>query len=189
MNTRGAVIGVVVVIMCVGCAARGTTRMTVHPAVDDFNGRVEQYMKVNHQLAAGIPQVKQSADAGANQDSSDILAGRIQSSRSGAKQGDIFTPAITSRFRELLNPVLRGAAGADARATIRDDAPKTFTLHVNDRYPSGASFPTVPVSVLAVLPVLPDGLEYRIVDRHLLLRDVRANVIVDYMFDVMCATC
>jgi hypothetical protein len=32
-------------------------------------------------------------------------------------------------------------------------------------------------------------LEYRIVDQHLVLRDMHANIIVDYMYDVMCATC
>ena len=47
----------------------------------------------------------------------------------------------------------------------------------------------MPGNVLAVLPPLPVGLEYRIVQSHLLLRDSDANIIVDYLLDVMCRTC
>ena len=44
-------------------------------------------------------------------------------------------------------------------------------------------------NVLKILPPLPSGLEYRIVDTHLILMDVAANSVVDYMLDVMCKTC
>jgi hypothetical protein len=47
----------------------------------------------------------------------------------------------------------------------------------------------MPVNVLKILPPLPEGLQYRIVDNHLLLMDVQANIIVDYILDVMCKTC
>lgn len=40
-----------------------------------------------------------------------------------------------------------------------------------------------------VLQILPKGLEYRIVDTHLVLMDLDANVVVDYVLDVMCRTC
>jgi hypothetical protein len=39
----------------------------------------------------------------------------------------------------------------------------------------------VPPNLLADLPKLPEDLEYRVIDRHLILRDVHANVIVDYV--------
>jgi hypothetical protein len=34
------------------------------------------------------------------------------------------------------------------------------------------------------MPALPDGLEYRLLSDALILRDVRANLIVDFMLDV-----
>jgi hypothetical protein len=40
-----------------------------------------------------------------------------------------------------------------------------------------------------ILPPLPNGLEYRIVDTHLVLIDTDADIAVDYMLDVMCQTC
>ena len=47
----------------------------------------------------------------------------------------------------------------------------------------------MPVNVLKILPPLPRGLEYRIVDTHLILLDVDANIVVDYVLNVMCRTC
>jgi hypothetical protein len=34
---------------------------------------------------------------------------------------------------------------------------------------------------LALLPDLPDGVEYRFVGTHLILRDARANLIIDHI--------
>ena len=171
-------------------AVRPADRVTsVDPVLNEFQTRVEQYMKLHHKLSAGVPDQKEAVNVAANQASAHTLAARIRVARSEARQGDIFTPAISTRFRQLLNPEVRGRAAADTRATIRDDAPPKFTLHVNDAYPEGMSLPTVPGNVLATLPPLPTGLEYRIVDSHLILRDTTANIIVDYLFDVMCGTC
>jgi len=55
---------------------------------------------------------------------------------------------------------------------------------VNAVFPDGA-LPTMPANVLQVLPRLPKQLEYRIVNTHLVLRDVQAGIIVDYMSHVM----
>jgi hypothetical protein len=43
----------------------------------------------------------------------------------------------------------------------------------------------VPANLLANLPQLPEDVEYRIVDKHLILRDVDANIIVDYIPDAI----
>lgn len=47
----------------------------------------------------------------------------------------------------------------------------------------------MPARVLRVLPPLPNGVEYRIVDTHLVLTDLDADIVVDYMLDVMCRSC
>jgi hypothetical protein len=54
-------------------------------------------------------------------------------------------------------------------------------LKVNSRYPATAPLPTVPPNLLVRLPQLPEELEYRIVNRDLILRDVNANLIVDFI--------
>ena len=177
-----------------GCAGavRPTGRVaSSEPVLNDFQTRVAQYMKLHRELSDGVPEQKESVNVAGNQASAHTLAARIRAARVNARQGDIFAPPIAARVRQLLNPEVRGRGhdATETRAVIRDDAPAKFTLGVNDAYPAGASLPTVPGNVLAALPPLPAGLEYRIVDRHLILRDVRANIVVDYIFDVMCGTC
>jgi hypothetical protein len=52
---------------------------------------------------------------------------------------------------------------------------------VNAKYPDSAPLPTVPPNLLAALPKLPEGLEFRIINKDLILLDVDANLIVDFI--------
>jgi len=58
-------------------------------------------------------------------------------------------------------------------------------LAVNGVYPTTAPLSTVPPSVLMALPTLPKELEYRFVGRNLILRDTVANLIVDFIPNVI----
>ena len=58
-------------------------------------------------------------------------------------------------------------------------------LRVNESYPAGAPLPTVPPSLLLNLPPLPPEVEYRIVGTDLILHDVEANLIVDWIPDAI----
>jgi hypothetical protein len=54
----------------------------------------------------------------------------------------------------------------------------------------GTPFSTVPGTILAALPTLPDGVEYRFLGRHLILFDVRAGVILDRIpYAIQCVDC
>jgi hypothetical protein len=64
---------------------------------------------------------------------------------------------------------------------MKEDAPAKVPLKVNATYPEGKPLPTVPPNILENLPQLPEDLEYRIIDKHLILRDVDANLIIDYI--------
>ena len=108
-----------------------------------------------------------------------------RAARTTAKQGDIFTPEIAAKFRRLLNPELKGDDGRDAKAIIKDDAPTNVTFKVNAKYPEGASVPTVPASLLVNLPTLPEPLQFRIIEKHLVLVDEDADVIVDYALNII----
>ena len=43
----------------------------------------------------------------------------------------------------------------------------------------------MPPKLLLRLPRLPEEVEYRFLGRHLILRDVGANVIVDFIYNVL----
>lgn len=54
-------------------------------------------------------------------------------------------------------------------------------LQINQGYPEKVPLQSTPPTLLLNLPELPKGLEYRILDRELVLRDVSANIVVDYI--------
>lgn len=167
-------------------------RPELHPtaqALNDFTRRLDGYVELRQALQEKGSTQGSAMSVGQNRASQQVLAARIRGARRAAGQGDIFAPAIAATLRAAMNPEVRGSVAAGTRASIRDDGPAAFVLRVNDAYPNGASLPTVPPNVLRVLPSLPKGLEYRIVSGHLILRDVDADIVVDYLLDVMCARC
>lgn len=148
----------------------------------DFQTRIDGYLSLHNKLEKKAPPLKETKDPGDIQKAQDALAGQIQAARTDAKRGDIFTPEITALFRRLMYPEVKGAEGTETRKAMKDDAPpKTTPIKVNGRYPADEPLPTVPPNILAALPKLPEELEYRVVHDDLILRDVQANLIVDYI--------
>jgi hypothetical protein len=66
-----------------------------------------------------------------------------------------------------------------------DENPGPIRLAVNGRYPDSVPLATMPPQVLAQLPRLPDDLEYRFIASRLILLDVHAHIIVDYIDDAL----
>jgi hypothetical protein len=168
--------------------ATGAQPVAVNPDAQvllDFKSAINAYMELHDKLEKKVPRLKETDDPGAIKASQTALAAELRAARKNAKRGDIFTPAIAAKFRRLMYPELKGEDGADTKAAIKDDAPVGVTLKVNADYPETAALPTVPPNILASLPQLPDDLEYRIIDRHLILRDVDANIIVDFILSAV----
>ena len=65
------------------------------------------------------------------------------------------------------------------------DQVPSFDVSVNHAYPPSVPVGRFPPRLLRRLPRLPDGLAYRMVGPHLVLRDNYANVIVDFIPDVL----
>jgi hypothetical protein len=147
----------------------------------DFKNRIDKYVELHKRAAQGAPSLKETNDPKSITTAQDALASRIRADRSSAQPGDIFTPAIRDNFRRLLSPQLKGEDGRDAKKILKEDAPAGVPLKVNAKYPEGAALPTVPANLLLNLPTLPKEVEYRIVGKHLILRDTEADIIVDYI--------
>jgi hypothetical protein len=149
----------------------------------DFNSRIQVYVSLREKAEAAGPQISQTSDSVKLKAAKDALAGRISAARAGSKRGDIFSPAIERLFLASLQTPLNGAKGAENRGSVRDEAPVKLTLAVNGRYPDDQPVSSMPPNVLAALPSLPGtlDLEYRFVQNYLILRDTRANVIIDFI--------
>jgi hypothetical protein len=150
-------------------------------ALQQFNQRIEAYLAVHADAVSKTAKPKQSKDSAKIQAARETLAATIQTLRKDAKPGDIFTPAVRARFRKVLYPEFKGREGGEVREQMEEDAAEGVPLKVNGKYPEKASVTTMAPNLLAQLPVLPKNLEYRIVGKTLILRDIDANLIVDFM--------
>ena len=154
--------------------------------VADFRARVSAYADLRAKLEQGLPPLRVSDNPAEIRKASLALAAAIRAARAKAKQGDIFTPPVTLEFKKALR-VEMDAATWEA---IMDDNPGEFSNRINDIYPEKRPFSTVPPSILARLPLLPAGIEYRFLGRHLILLDARASVILDRIpYAIRCDDC
>jgi hypothetical protein len=150
------------------------------PVLADFTARLDNYLEVQRKLAHYSPRLEETDNPAKIAAAQDVLAAKVRTARKDARQGDIFTPEVAALFRRLIYPELKGAEGRETKGNIRDEH-ATVPLKVNAKYPTSQPLPTVPPNVLASLPQLPMDVEYRIADGHLILRDVDADIIVDYI--------
>ena len=157
----------------------------------DFQKRVDAYMAIQKAAAKDSLPIKETNNPAEIKAAQDALGAKIRAARADAKPGDVLTPEIRNKFRRLMYPVVQGTAGRETKEELNEDIherdegiPKKVPLKVNATYPEGNPLPTTPVNVLLNLPKLPEELEYRIVDKNLILRDVQANIIVDFISNV-----
>ena len=153
----------------------------------DFKSRIDNYMELHNRLEKQAPPLKETKDPAQIKASQDVLAQKIREARKDAKPGEIFTPEIRQLFRRLMYPETKGPDGAETKAAIAEEKQelKDVKIRVNAAYPDDAPLMTVPPNILAALPKLPEDLEFRFVSRHMILLDVHANLIVDYVLNAI----
>jgi len=148
--------------------------------VSDFESRFSNYLGMRKKDAGSTGRPTNSADKVS--ETQQNVASKAKALRPDANQGDIFTPEIATYFRRQISTLMTGAEGAKIRASLRRAEPvHGVALHVNQEYPEGIPLQSTPPSLLLKLPTLPDGLEYRIVGRNLVLRDAAPNLVVDFI--------
>lgn len=100
--------------------------------------------------------------------------------RPGAQQGTIFTPATAEALRHQLDAVFKSERRSlivDELAEQSEGVSRPATPKVNQALKA----PRVPPRLVDVLPPLPKQLEYDFAGRTLILRDVDADVVVDFL--------
>ena len=141
----------------------------------DFSAGIETYLELRHTLEQGLPPLTVTDNPAEIGRAERALARRIRVARRGARQGELFTPDIRAVFRR----VLLLETDARTRTAIMDENPGAFSTRINGTYSKERPLSTVPANILAVLPRLPDDIQYRFLGPDLVLHDTRANVILD----------
>ena len=153
----------------------------------DFRKRVDDYVALRNQLAAKVGPIDDTKSQAEIAARAATIAQLIGNARKDAGQGAIFTPAAAGQFVALIKREYHGRPDSvketreDQEEEHRTEGLPDFVPKVNQIFPTAYPLPTFPPALLALLPPLPKEVEYRIVAHHLLLRDIEANLIVDYV--------
>ena len=151
-----------------------------------FLMQIDGYFELRGRLQRTLPAVTVTEDVRQIRRGTRSLARAIRASRRGAVQGEFFTVATSAAFKSALALIMN----ADVWAVIMDDNPGSFSHDIDGSYPEGKTHSTMPGIVLASLPPLPDGIEFRFLGRDLILYDAKANTIIDQLNDaIACGTC
>lgn len=151
----------------------------------DFNRRIQDYVALRSRLEVGLPPLVVTTNADEIEMFEHRLAERIDDAR-GSRRGQLFAPAMEGQLKRMLDV----HADPATVALIMDDGPGEFDVDINETYKKKYSLATMSPKLLLLLPDLPKDLEYRFVGRHLVLRDARANIIVDEIpFAIRCRDC
>lgn len=150
----------------------------------EFHKRIQAYMKIHNEAESKVPNLKRTDDPIEISSREKQLGEMIMTLRAGARPGDIFAKEYQPYFIKIVQDDFRKRTAADRKALMHE-LPKGVKVSINTVYPTTIPLITFPATLLRALPDLPPELEYRIVGRHLLLRDVKANLIVDALYDVV----
>jgi hypothetical protein len=151
----------------------------------EFMDRVQAYVNLHKAIASSLPALKPTDQPEKIANYQQTLAQRIREARRRARRGDIFSPGARKAFRRAVREEFGGPHAHGARTTIRQGEPlKTIRLRVNEPYPDGLPYTTLPPTLLLKFPKLPDQVAYRIVGRELVLLDVEANLVIDRIPDI-----
>ena len=158
---------------------------TEREVLRQFQARIDEFMALHNRLEKESPPLKSADDPEPVRASQKALAAKIRAERRNPSQGAIFTPETRTVFRRLLRRELQGPRGAELERAMKDEAPPRIPLRVHAEYPSSLPLASVPPGILAVLPRLPDDLAYRFVAYDMILLDVHANLIIDFIKDAI----
>jgi hypothetical protein len=150
-------------------------------ALAQFEAAIKDYMALRQRLRSEITGPVANSTAVELNSASDRLAAGIQRARAGARVGTIFATPIAGVVKRRVDEVVRHDNLGPILANIDDEEVTVKTPAIHLRFPAASQMATMPPSLLAALPPLPKDLEYRIVGTSLVLRDVDAALILDYI--------
>lgn len=149
--------------------------------IQQFDKRIAAYVQLHKAAATHLPALKATESPAKILKYEHDLAARIRAGRLHAGQGSIFTPPIATVFRQLIQTTMHTPQAERIRTSLSRGAQVKTSVQVNHSYPAMTPVETTPPSLLSALPKLPAELEYRVVDNDLVLHDIKANLVVDFI--------
>ena len=181
MFTRSSSVIVGAVVLAVAVTAEPSPQTAA--VFEHYQRNVEAYMALRDEAAETVAPLSISPDAKESLEWVGAIAQAICARRPDAHVGDVVSIDVQPAFRTLIAASLLANQDTVAELMARNNAeviPGSPRPAINKPFPwqRGAAMPPY---LLAALPRLPHELQYRIVDRDLLLVDIDANVVIDIL--------
>jgi hypothetical protein len=152
-------------------------------AVQEFNKRMADYVSLHKRAAGKVPPLKETDLPEQIEAREKALGEAIRQARAGAKPGELFEP-IASIVRGVVKQDWEKRSVRERKALLTE-VPKGMRVVPNMVYPTTLPLATSPPALIQALPRLSNELEYRFMGRHIILRDVKANIVVDVLENVI----
>jgi hypothetical protein len=150
-------------------------------ALKQFDDAVAKYMALRRSLRSEVAGPVKNSTSSQVTNASDALARAIERARQDAHVGSMFNAQAAAIIKRRITDAVRSEKLTPVLADIDDEGKSGPAPKVHLRLPVSAQMATMPPSLLKVLPALPKELEYRVLGRYLVLRDVDASLILDYI--------
>jgi hypothetical protein len=147
-------------------------------AVSQFMRAVDQYV-LTHRIVEPLPHdamcLPETTVSSVNE-----LAATPLAVRGVPREGDIFALDVADLFRDRIANAIRhhGINGWDLVSEMNEDEMVAPPAVVGEALPWGVGDRTI-TWLSSALPMLPDGIEYRLAGRDLVLFDLKDNIVVD----------
>ena len=156
-------------------------------ALQHWTLNIEDYLAIREQAARAAPPPRFPMSAAELLRAEAAFAAEIRARRTGAHVGDMFTSDVQRTFRKVIARTLTDhqiVAGDLAATLLADVLPGSASPAVNQRFPWQLGS-AMPACLLAALPELPKGIQYRLVGRDLILLDLDANLVIDILREAL----
>jgi hypothetical protein len=153
----------------------------------DFDDRVNHYVRLHRRLERSLPPEHLFDDSEDMPVAGDPLRDALIDARPYAQAGSFFTPSVGYVITTRLERAIAGLGIAPGEVWIamnRGFLSGVPDIRVNGRFPA-IRYMRIWPALLSALPALPKELEYRVVDRDLVLVDVHADLVIDILEDAL----
>jgi hypothetical protein len=80
---------------------------------------------------------------------------------------------------------MQGQDAGHIHQSLQHAEPVRVRLRINEAYPAGVPLQSTPPTLLMNLAPLPPEIDYRVVGNNLVLRDAKANLIIDFVVNAI----
>jgi hypothetical protein len=154
----------------------------------DFHMRVGEYVELHRRLEGPLSPLRLSNNPQEIRGAVDSLKQALRAARLKARQGDIFTSDVTRWFRQTIQETFKSTDWVKVLAAFEEEEEENANRtapRVNVSYPGNSLLAPISPRLLLALPALPEELQYRFMQRALILWDVHAELVVDFIPDVI----